>query len=56
MCGHSFLISLDSYLFGAHEFMDKTPQLAKEKLIMTMDKAEEAKLQRYKSQRFGVFG
>ena len=56
MCGHSFLISLDSYLFGAHKFMDKTPQLAKEKLIMTMDKAEKAKLQRNKSQRFGVFG
>ena len=47
---------IHNYLFGAHEFMDKTPQLAKEKLIMTMNKAEEAKLQRYKSQRFGVFG
>ena len=35
--------------------MDKTPQIAKEQLVMTMDKAQETKLQRYKSYRIGVF-
>ena len=29
--------------------MDTTPQIAEEKLIMMMDKAQETKLQRYKS-------
>ena len=28
--------------------MDKTPQIAEEQLVMTIDKAQEAKLQRYK--------
>ena len=28
--------------------MDKTPQIAEEQLVMTMDKAQETKLQRYK--------
>ena len=28
--------------------MDKTPQIAEEKLVMTIDKAKETKLQRYK--------
>ena len=49
MCGHSFFISLDSYLFRTYEFMDKTPQKAEEQIFMTMDKAQETKLQRYKS-------
>ena len=31
------------------EFMDKTPQIAEEQPVMTMDKAQETKLQRYKS-------
>ena len=31
------------------EFMDKTPQIAEEQLVMTMDEAQETKLQRYKS-------
>ena len=31
------------------EFMDKTPQIAEEQLVMTIDKAQETKLQRYKS-------
>ena len=31
------------------KFMDKTPQIAEEQLVMTMDKAQETKLQRYKS-------
>ena len=29
------------------EFMDKTPQIAGEQLVMTMDKTQETKLQRY---------
>ena len=29
--------------------MDKTPQIAEEQLVMTIDKAQETKLQRYKS-------
>ena len=37
------------------EFMDKTPQIAEEQLIMMMDKAQETKLWRYKSKRFGFF-
>ena len=49
MCGRSFLISLDLYLFRTYEFTDKTPQIAEELLVMTMDKAQETKLQRYKS-------
>ena len=32
-----------------YEFMDKTSQIAEEQLVMTMDKAQETKLQRYKS-------
>ena len=31
------------------EFMDKTPQIAEEQLVMTIDIAQETKLQRYKS-------
>ena len=31
------------------ELMEKTPQIAKEQIVMTMDKAQETKLQRYKS-------
>ena len=31
------------------EFMDKTPQIAEEQLVMTMDKTQEAKHQRYES-------
>ena len=31
------------------EFMDKTPQIVEEQLVMTMDKAQGAELQRYKS-------
>ena len=31
------------------EFMDKTPQITEEQLVMTIDKAQETKLQRYKS-------
>ena len=31
------------------EFMDKTPQIAEEQLVMTIDKVQETKLQRYKS-------
>ena len=49
MCGHSFLISSDSYLVRTYKFMDETPQIAEEKLIITMDKAKKMKLQRYKS-------
>ena len=51
MCGRSFLISSDSYLVRTYEFTDETPQIhvAEEKLVMTMDKAKETKLQRYKS-------
>ena len=37
------------------EFMDKTPQIAQEQLVIMMDKAQETKLQRSKSERFGVF-
>ena len=37
------------------EFMDKTPQIAEEQLVMTMDKALETKLQWYKSYHFTVF-
>ena len=44
MCGCSFLISSDSYLVRTYEFMDETPQIAEEKLIMTMDKAKETKV------------
>ena len=29
--------------------MDKTPHIAEEQLVMMMDKAQETKLQRYKS-------
>ena len=49
MCGRSFLISSDSYLVRTYEFTDETPQIAEEQLVMTMDKAQETKLQRYKS-------
>ena len=34
--------------------MDKTPQTAEEQLVMTMDKAQEMELQRYKSYLFSV--
>ena len=34
---------------GTCEFMDKTPQIAEEQLVMMIDKAQETKLQRYKS-------
>ena len=44
MCGCSFLISLDSYLFRTYEFTDKTPQIAEEQLVMTMDKAQKQNL------------
>ena len=36
------------------KFMDKTPQIAEEQLVMTMDKAQETKLQIYKLS-FSVF-
>ena len=49
MCGHSFFISSDLYLFRTYEFTNKTPQIAEEQLVMTMDKAQETKLQRYRS-------
>ena len=49
MCGRSFLISSDSYLFRTYEFTDTTPLIAEEQFIMAMDKAKETKLQRYKS-------
>ena len=49
MCGRSFLINSDLYLFRAYEFIDKTPQIAEEQLVMTMNKAQETKLQSYKS-------
>ena len=49
MCGHSFLISSDSYLVRTNEFTDETRHIAEEQLVMTMDKAQETKLQRYKS-------
>ena len=49
MCGHSFLISLDLYFVRTYEFTDETPQIAEEQLVMTMDNAQETKLQRYKS-------
>ena len=48
MCGRS-IINSDLYLFGTYKFTDKTPQIAEEQLVMTMDKAQETKLQRYKS-------
>ena len=44
MCGHSFHISSDLYLFKTYEFTDKTPQIAEEQLIMTMDKAKDTKV------------
>ena len=49
MCGCSFLISSDLYLFQTCEFMDETPQIAEEQLVMMIDKAQKTKLQRYKS-------
>ena len=49
MCGCSFLINSDLYLVRAYEFTDKTPQIAEEQLVMTMNKAQETKLQSYKS-------
>ena len=41
MCGHSFLIIMDSYLLRTYKFMNKTPQIAKEQLVMTLDKAQQ---------------
>ena len=51
MCGRSFHISSrsDSYLSSSCEFVDKTLQMAEEQLVMTMDKVQETRLQRYKS-------
>ena len=49
MCGRSSLMSLDSYLISTYELTDETPQIAEEQLVITMDKAQETKLQRYKS-------
>ena len=49
MCGRSFLISSDSYLVRTYEFTDETPQIDEEQHVMTMDKAQETKLWRYKS-------
>ena len=51
MCGRqSYLISLDnSHLFRTYEFTDKTSQIAEEQLVMTMEKAQETKIQRYRS-------
>ena len=49
MCGCSFLISSDLYPFRTCEFMDETPQIAEEQLVMMIDKAQKTKLQRYKS-------
>ena len=43
MCEHSFVIS--SYLVRTYEFTDKFIQIAEEQLVMTMDKAQETKLQ-----------
>ena len=39
MCGCSFLISSDLYLFRTFEFTESTPQTAEGKLVMTMNKA-----------------
>ena len=39
MCGCSFLISSDLYLFKSFEFMDSTPRTAERKLVMMMNKA-----------------
>ena len=39
----------ESYLVRTYEFTDETPQIAEEQLVMTMDKAQETKLQRYKN-------
>ena len=44
MCWHSFLISSDSYLVRTYGFMDETPWIAEEQLVMTMEKAQETKL------------
>ena len=49
MCECSFLISSDLYLFRTCEFMDETSQIAEEQLLITIEKAQETKLQRYKS-------
>ena len=49
MCRCSFLMSSDSYLISTYEFTDENPQIAEEQLVMTMDKAQETKLQKYKS-------
>ena len=49
MCERSSLMSSDSYLVSTYEFTDETPQIAEEQLVMTMDKAQETKVQRYKS-------
>ena len=47
--GSFLLISTNSYIFRTGEFLDKTPQIDEEILVMMMDKAKETKLQRYKS-------
>ena len=52
MCGRSFLISSDSYLFRTSEVMDKTPQKVEGKLIMMMDKAQETKIEKLAFQCF----
>ena len=49
MCRRSSSSARDQIRTLTCEFMDKTPQTAEEQLFMTMDKARETKLQRYKS-------
>ena len=49
MCGRSSFISSDSYLVRNYEFTHETTQIAEELLVKTMEKAQETKLQRYKS-------
>ena len=52
MCGRLGVLSSsarDRIHTWTCEFMDKTPQIAEEQLVMTIDKAQETKLQRYKS-------
>ena len=39
MCGCSFLISSDLYLFKSFEFMDSAPWTAERKLVIKMNKA-----------------
>ena len=48
MRGPYSFVSLDSYLVRNYKFTHETPQIAEEQLVMTMDKAQETELQRYK--------